>query len=96
MPDSAARPSVQVVEDALRKHHVLELGYAAKDGRALSLRIEPLAIRFNTAGHRVLWAWDLGAGHIEQLLLSGIGSATDTGQSFTPRQWQEEADRAPA
>ena len=93
MADAAARPAIQTVEAALREHHVLMLGYTAKDGRALRLHIEPLAIRFNTAGPRVLWSWDLDANHVEQLLLDGIQSAEDTGEQFTPREWQEEPDR---
>jgi hypothetical protein len=84
-PDEAP-PQIKTVESAIKEQHVLEIGYTTKDGEDMVLLVEPEAIRYNTAHHRVLWVWDVNARHQEELLLSGINSARDTGRSFTSRR----------
>lgn len=86
-------PSPEVtalIEQAIRERMVLRVTYRASGGTVASHVVEPLAIRFNHAGHRVLWCWSRDAGHIEELLWDGIEGATDTGDTFAPRPWVEQ------
>lgn len=78
-----------LIEEAIRERHVLEVTYLAKDASEAKLVVEPLAIRFNRAQHRVLWLWSRDAGHIEELLWDGIVDAVATGDVFAPRPWVE-------
>jgi predicted DNA-binding transcriptional regulator YafY len=81
----------KLIEAAIRDRLVLGVTYRALDGTEMVSFIEPLAIRFNKAGHRVLWCFNRGAGHIEQLLWDGIEGASATGDVFDPRPWVEES-----
>lgn len=78
----------KTIEAAIRDRHVLELFYNAEATGPATLTVEPLAIRFNSAGHRVLWARNRGEGHIAELLWDRIGEARDTGEVFEPREWE--------
>ena len=77
-----------MIERAIRDRRVLRVTYRAEDGTVGDAPIEPLAIRFNTAAHRVLWCWSRDAGHIEELIWDGIEAATETGETFAPRPWE--------
>jgi predicted DNA-binding transcriptional regulator YafY len=79
----------KLIEDALRDRLVLRISYQPLDGTAMESLMEPLAIRFNQARHRVLWCWNRDAGHLEQLLWDRITGATTTGEVFEPRPWSE-------
>jgi predicted DNA-binding transcriptional regulator YafY len=81
----------KLIEEAVRERLLLRVTYRALDGTETVVIIEPLAIRFNRAGHRVLWCWNRDAGHIEQLLWDGIEDAATTGAVFAPRPWVEES-----
>jgi predicted DNA-binding transcriptional regulator YafY len=78
------------IEEAVRERLVLRLTYRALDDTEMVTLIEPLAIRFNTARHRVLWCFNRDAGHLEQLLWDRIEDADATGEVFPPRPWVEE------
>jgi predicted DNA-binding transcriptional regulator YafY len=78
-----------LIERAIRDRHVLRVTYHALDDAVVVQDIEPLAIRFNHAKHRVLWCWSRDVGHIEELIWDGIESAVDTGETFAPRPWVE-------
>jgi predicted DNA-binding transcriptional regulator YafY len=80
----------KLIEEAIRDRHVLRVTYRALDGTEIVNLIEPLALRFNQSGHRVLWCNNREAGHLEQLLWDRIEDATDTGEIFEPRPWSEE------
>jgi predicted DNA-binding transcriptional regulator YafY len=82
--DPQTSPAVKLVESALREHHRLQLVYITAAGVTRHLTVEPLAIRYNSAHHLVLWVRDVDAGHLEELLLSGIEDAVDTGETFEP------------
>ncbi len=79
----------ELIERAIRDRLVLRVTYRALDDTVAAQEIEPLAIRFNSARHRVLWCFSRDAGHIEELLWDGIEDASDTGQTFAPRPWEE-------
>jgi hypothetical protein len=70
---------------------VLQVTYRALDGSELVNLVEPLAIRFNSSRHRVLWCFNRDAGHLEQLLWDGLIGAVPTGDVFAPRPWTEDA-----
>ncbi len=76
-----------LIEEAIHDHLVLRMTYKATDGTEAVLLVEPLAIRFNVAKHRVLWCWSRDAGHIEELIWDGIEDAATTGGTFAPRPW---------
>jgi hypothetical protein len=81
-------PSVDVtklIEEAVRERLVLRVTYRALDETEMVSLIEPLAIRFNKAGHRALWCFNRDAGHLEQLLWDRIEGAAATGEVFPPR-----------
>ena len=78
----------QTIERAIREYRVLRVTYQATDGTVAEHEIEPLAIRFNSAAHRVLWCWSRDAGHVEELLWDGIQAAAETGETFAPRPWE--------
>jgi predicted DNA-binding transcriptional regulator YafY len=78
-----------MIERAIGDRLVLRVTYRATDGSVAIHEVEPLAIRFNVAGHRVLWCWSRDAGHIEELLWDGIEDAVDTGETYAPRPWEE-------
>ena len=80
----------QLIERAISERLVLSLTYRAVDGVVGTFAVEPLAIRFDRAKHRVLWCWNRDAGHIESLLWDGGEDATGTGEVFAPRPWTEE------
>ncbi len=86
MPDSSV---VELIERAIRERMVLRVTYRASDGSVAAPEVEPLAIRFNSAKHRVLWCFSRDAGHIEELLWDGIEAAADTGETFAPRPWDD-------
>lgn len=77
----------EIIERAIRELRVLRVTYWAEDGTVGDHTIEPLAIRFNTAAHRVLWCWSRDVGHIEELIWDGIQAAMETGDTFAPRPW---------
>lgn len=77
----------KLIEDAVRERFVIRVTYRALDQTEMVSLIEPLAIRFNTAGHRVLWCFNRDAGHIEGLLWDRIENAATTGDVFEPRPW---------
>ena len=79
----------KLIEEAIRDNLVLRVTYRAEDGTVAAHVVEPLAIRFNRAGHRVLWCWSRDAGHIEQFIWDGIEDAAATGETFAPRPWVE-------
>lgn len=83
-------PKAAAIEAAIADRHVIQLRYTPESGGgAATHTVEPLAIRRNVAGHTVLWVFDRGAGHIEQLLWDRIGAdVTDTGEVFEPREWE--------
>ena len=83
-----------LIEAAIRDRRVVRLTYQALDGTVDEHLVEPLAIRFNSAKHRVLWCWDRDAGHIEALLWDRIEGADGTGETFAPRPWSEEQPSA--
>lgn len=87
MAEPETSDAVRAVEAAIRDHHVLELTYVTAAGDTQHLTVEPLAIRNNSTHHIVLWANDLDAGHVEQLWLSRIIAARDTGRGFAPEVW---------
>ena len=62
--------------------------YRAEDGTVGDHTIEPLAIRFNTAAHRVLWCRNRDVQHLEELIWDGIEAAVETGETFVPRPWE--------
>jgi predicted DNA-binding transcriptional regulator YafY len=78
----------KLIEEAIRDRLVLRVTYRALDGTEMVSLVEPLAIRFNTARHRVLWCFNRDAGHIEDLLWDNIEGATTTGDVFAPRPWE--------
>jgi predicted DNA-binding transcriptional regulator YafY len=80
----------KLIEEAVRERLVLRVTYRALNDREMVSPIEPLAIRFNKAGHRVLWCFNRDAGHLEDLLWDRIEDATPTGEVFPPRPWVEE------
>jgi predicted DNA-binding transcriptional regulator YafY len=87
-------PSVDVtklIEEAIRERLVLRVTYRALDETEMVSLVEPLAIRFNRAEHRVLWCFNRDAGHLEQLLWDRIEDAAATGEVFEPRPWVEES-----
>jgi len=89
-PQPMPTPDVTaVVERAIHDCLVLRVTYRALDGSVGTQEIEPLAIRFNHAKHRVLWCWSRGVEHIEELIWDGIEDAVETGATFAPRQWTE-------
>ncbi len=77
----------KLIEEAIRERLVLRVTYQATDGTVAAHVIEPLAIRFNHAKHRVLWCWSRDDGHIEELLWDGVQGAVATGEGFAPRPW---------
>ncbi len=79
-----------LIERASRDHLILRVTHRAADGSTGPVEPDPLAIRFNKSGHRVLWCWSRDAGHIEELLWDGIEGATETGEVFPPRPWVEQ------
>ena len=79
----------KLIEKAIRDRLVLRVTYCADDGTVVEHVVEPLAIRFNRAKHRVLWCWSRGGGHVEELLWDGIEGAVSTGETFVPRPWSE-------
>ena len=81
----------KLIEEAVRDRLVLRVTYEAVDGLEVVSLVEPLAIRFNTARHRVLWCFNRDAGHLEELLWDGIEGAAATGEVFAPRPWVEES-----
>jgi predicted DNA-binding transcriptional regulator YafY len=80
----------KLIEEAVRERLVLRVTYWALDETEMVSPIEPLAIRFNKAGHRVLWCFNRDAGHLEQLIWDRIEDAVATGEVFPPRPWVEE------
>jgi predicted DNA-binding transcriptional regulator YafY len=80
----------KLIEGAVRDRLLMRVTYWPLDGTRAVWLIEPLAIRFNRAGHRVLWCWNRDAGHIEQFLWDRIEDAVVTGEVFAPRPWEEE------
>ena len=76
-----------LIEAAIRDRHVLTITYGEDETEQLT--VEPLAIRFNSGHHRVLWVWGEESGHPLELLWDRIHAATDTGRGFEPRDWQE-------
>ena len=78
-----------LIEAAIPDHLVLTVTYRALDGTVGTIEVEPLAIRFNSAGHRVLWCRKRDAGHVEELLWDGIDAAVATGEVFEPVPWVE-------
>jgi hypothetical protein len=81
----------KLTEEAVRDRLVLRVTYRAlEDETEMVSPIEPLAIRFNKAGHRVLWCFNRDAGHIEQLLWDRIEAASATGEVFPVRPWSED------
>jgi predicted DNA-binding transcriptional regulator YafY len=81
----------KLIEEAIRDRLVLRVTYRALDGTEVVSLVEPLAIRFNTARHRVLWCFNRDAGHIEDLLWDNIEDAAATGEVYAPRPWTEES-----
>lgn len=81
----------KLIEEAVRDRLLLRVTYRALEGTEMVSLVEPQAIRFNRAGHQVLWCWNRDAGHIEQLLWDGIEDAAATGEVFEPRPWTEES-----
>jgi predicted DNA-binding transcriptional regulator YafY len=79
----------KLIEEAIRDRLVLRVTYRALDGTEVVSLVEPLAIRFNTARHRVLWCFNRDAGHIEDLLWDNIEGAIATGELFAPLPWEE-------
>jgi hypothetical protein len=79
----------KLIEEAVRDRLVLRVTYRALDGTEVVSLVEPLAIRFNKARHRVLWCFNRDAGHLEELLWDNIKGATATGEVFVPRPWAE-------
>jgi predicted DNA-binding transcriptional regulator YafY len=79
----------KLIERAIRELRVLRVTYGAEDGTVHDHVIEPLAIRFNSAKHRVLWCWNQDVAHIEEFVWDGIEDAVETGESFPPRPWEE-------
>jgi hypothetical protein len=79
----------KLVEEAIRDRLVLRVTYRVVDGIEVVSLVEPLAIRFSTARHRVLWCFNRDAGHLEELLWDGIEDAAATGEVFAPRPWEE-------
>jgi hypothetical protein len=55
----------KMIEEAVHARHVVRVTYRALDEAEMVSFIEPLAIRFNNARHRVLWCVNRDAGHIE-------------------------------
>ncbi len=84
----------KLIEIAIREHAVLRVRYRSRDGVDAMHTIEPLAIRFNKAGHRVLYCWTRDAGHIEELLWEGLEGAVRTGETFAPRPWADPEEKA--
>jgi predicted DNA-binding transcriptional regulator YafY len=84
-----------LIERAIRERLALRVTYRAVDGTVGTLEVEPLAIRFNSAKHRVLWCFNREVGHIEELLWDGIEDAADIGETFAPRPWEETLDDDP-
>jgi predicted DNA-binding transcriptional regulator YafY len=84
-----SREVTALIERAIRDRMVLGVTYRASDATVATYDVEPLAIRFNRSGHRVLWCWRCDAGHIEELLWDAIEAAVDTGGTFAPRPWEE-------
>jgi predicted DNA-binding transcriptional regulator YafY len=82
--------TAKLIEEAVHARLVLRVTYRALDETEMVSLIEPLAIRFNTAGHRVLWCFNRDAGHIEGLLWDRIEDAAATGEVFEPRPWVED------
>ena len=80
---------IKLIERAIEDHLVMRVTYQATDGSVAAHEIEPLAIRFNRAAHRVLWCRNRDAGHVEELLWDGIRDAVDTGEVFIPQPWEE-------
>ena len=80
-----------LVERAIRDHLVLSVTYTAVDGSEGTIPVEPLAIRYNRSGHRVLWCHRHDLGRLEELLWDRIEAAVATGETFAPRPWTEEA-----
>jgi predicted DNA-binding transcriptional regulator YafY len=81
----------KLIEEAIHDRLVLRVTYRALDGTEVVSLVEPLAIRFSTARHRVLWGFNRDAGHLEELLWANIEGATATGEVFAPRPWTEES-----
>ncbi len=81
----------KLIEEAIRDRQVLRVTYKALDGTESVMAVEPLGIRFNHSDHRVLWCFNQDAGHIEQLLWTGIEGAVTTGEVFSPRPWSDDA-----
>ncbi len=79
-----------LIERAIRERLVLSITYHGLDGSTGLIERDPLAIRFNKSGHRVLWCWTPEGGHPEELLWDRIQDAMATGDSFPPRPWVEE------
>ena len=79
-----------LIERAISERLVLSVTYRTVEGARGTFAVEPLAIRFDRAKHRVLWCWNRDVGHIESLLWDCIEDATETGEVFAPRPWTEE------
>ncbi len=92
MPSDAV---TALIEIAIRERRVLRVRYRTTEGHEEVHTIEPLAIRFNKAGHRVLWCWARDAGHIEQFLWDGIENAVATGETFPLRPWSDPEAESP-
>ncbi|MBJ7608118.1 MAG: WYL domain-containing protein [Candidatus Dormibacteraeota bacterium] len=80
---------VKLIEEAIRDRQVLRVTYRRKDGLEAEHVVEPLAIRFNQARHRVLWCWSRGGDYLEEFLWDGILDVVATGETFGPRPWVE-------
>ena len=76
-----------LIERAIREYLVLAVTYRALDGTEGTIPVEPLAIRFNRAGHRVLWCRRHDAGHLDELIWDRIQGAVETGEVFVPQPW---------
>lgn len=78
-----------LIERAIDDHLVLRVTYRALDGKQGDLVVEPLAIRYNHAKHRVLWCRNRAVEHVEELIWDGIEGVTATGETFAPRPWSD-------
>ena len=81
-----ASPAVKTIEQCIASHHLASVRYVNAEGVEETLRVRPIAIRWNKSHHLVVWAEpaDPGGPRVEELRLDRLISAEDAGEEPAP------------